>query len=46
MCSSTYEQNRVIWMDGRTHPPEYAVHIWQGFSTGKWEGNILTIFTT
>jgi hypothetical protein len=37
---------RTIWMDGRTHPPEYAAHTWQGFSTGKWEGNILTVNTT
>ena len=46
MYSSTYEQNRVIWMDGRPHPPEYAAHTWMGFSTGKWEGNILTVYTT
>jgi hypothetical protein len=37
---------RTIWMDGRPHPPEYAAHTWQGFSTGKWEGNILTVNTT
>jgi hypothetical protein len=37
---------RTIWMDGRPHPPEYAAHTWQGFSTGKWEGNMLTITTT
>jgi hypothetical protein len=37
---------RTIWMDGRPHPPEYAPHTWQGFSTGKWEGNMLTITTT
>src|SRR5271166_6373972 len=43
---STYEQTRTIWMDGRPHPPEYAAHTWMGFSTGKWEGNILTVFTT
>jgi hypothetical protein len=43
---STYEQNRTIWMDGRPHPPEYAAHTWMGFSTGKWEGNILTVNTT
>ena len=43
---STYEQNRTIWMDGRPHPPEYAAHTWMGFSTGKWEGNILTAYTT
>jgi hypothetical protein len=43
---STYEQNRTIWMDGRPHPPDYAPHTWQGFSTGKWEGDILTVYTT
>ncbi len=37
---------RTIWMDGRPHPPDYAPHTWQGFSTGKWEGNMLTITTT
>ena len=44
--TSTYEQNRTIYMDGRPHPPEYAAHTWMGFSTGKWEGNILTVYTT
>jgi hypothetical protein len=43
---STYEQERTIWMDGRPHPPEYAPHTWQGFSTGKWDGDILTVYTT
>jgi hypothetical protein len=43
---STYEQDRTIWMDGRPHPPDYAAHTWMGFSTGKWEGNILTVTTT
>jgi hypothetical protein len=46
MYTSTYEQNRVIYMDGRAHPPEYAAHTWQGFSTGKWNGNVLTVHTT
>ena len=32
------EQRREIWMDGRPHPPEYAPHTWQGFSTGRFEG--------
>ena len=36
---------RTIWMDGRAHPPEYAAHTWQGFSTGVYEGNILTVTT-
>src|SRR5688500_3597752 len=40
------EQKREIWMDGRPHPPEYAVHTWQGFSTGRWEGNSLVVQTT
>jgi len=43
---STYEQNRIVWMDGRPHPPENAPHTWMGFSTGKWEGDILTVYTT
>ncbi len=43
---NTYEQERTIWMDGRAHPPEWAPHTWQGFSTGKWEGDILTVYTT
>ncbi len=37
---------RTIYMDGRPHPPEYAAHTWQGFSTGKWEGDVLTVTTT
>ena len=46
MYISTYEQNRIIWMDNRPHPPEAAAHTWMGFSTGKWEGNTLTVYTT
>jgi hypothetical protein len=40
------EQKREIWMDGRPHPPEYAAHTWQGFSTGKWDGEVLVVDTT
>jgi hypothetical protein len=40
------EQRREIWMDGRPHPPEYAAHTWQGFSTGRWEGEALVVRTT
>jgi hypothetical protein len=43
---STYEQERTIWMDDRAHPPEWAPHTWQGFSTGRWDGDILTVYTT
>jgi cyclase len=40
------EQKREIWMDGRPHPPAYAPHTWQGFSTAQWEGNVLVVRTT
>jgi hypothetical protein len=43
---STYEQSRTIWMDGRPHPSPNAPHTWMGFSTGKWEGDMLTVTTT
>jgi hypothetical protein len=38
--------DRIIWMDGRPHPSPNAEHLWEGFSTGKVEGNQLTITTT
>jgi len=37
---------RTIWMDGRPHPPDYALHTSMGFSTGKWDADILTVTTT
>jgi len=37
---------RVIWMDGRPQPPDYEEYTFQGFSTGVWEGNMLTVTTT
>jgi hypothetical protein len=37
---------RMVWMDGRPHPPEYAAHTWEGFSTGRWDGAMLTVTTT
>src|SRR5215471_9554344 len=40
------EGTRTIWMDDRPHPPAYAQHTWSGFSTGKYEGNTLTVYTT
>lgn len=43
---STYQQHRVIWMDGRPHPGPNAPHTFMGFSTGVFEGNMLTITTT
>ena len=43
---STYEQTRTIWMDGRPHPGPNAPHTWMGFSTGRWDGDMLIIETT
>ncbi len=40
------QATRLIWLDGRPHPPAYAPHTWAGFSTGRWEGDTLTITTT
>ena len=40
------EGHHEIFMDGRPHPPAYAVHTFPGFSTGKFDGNILTVETT
>lgn len=37
---------RTIWMDNRPRPPALALHTWQGFSLGKWEGDMLTVETT
>jgi hypothetical protein len=37
---------RTIWMDGRAHPGDDAMHSAMGFSTGKWDGDILTVTTT
>jgi hypothetical protein len=36
----------TIWMDGRPHPPKYAPHSFSGFTTGEWEGDTLTTYTT
>jgi cyclase len=46
MYLGTFQQRRTIWMDGRAHPPEYAPHTFMGFSTGEWNGDVLTITTT
>ncbi len=39
-------QHRTIYMDGRPHPSANALHSWQGFSTGEWEGDMLKVTTT
>jgi hypothetical protein len=38
--------DRVIYLDGRPHPGDDAPHTWAGFSTGRWEGDMLTVSTT
>ena len=38
--------DRIIYMDGRPDPDEYAAHSWSGFSTGEFIGNILKVTTT
>src|SRR5262245_20826319 len=38
--------DRWIWMDGRPHPPAEALHTWEGFSTGRWQGNTLVVAVT
>jgi len=40
------QPTRTIYMDGRSHPPDYAVHTWQGFSTGEWVADMLKVQTT
>lgn len=44
--AQTTEGHRVIWMDGRPHPPAWAPHSFTGFSTGRFVGNALVINTT
>ena len=36
----------TIWMDGRAHPSKNAPHEKAGFTTGEWEGDVLTTYTT
>jgi len=36
----------TIWMDGRPHPSENAFYPFSGFTTGTWEGDVLTARTT
>ncbi len=38
--------DRLIWLDGRQRPSAYALHSWDGFSTGTFRGDTLEITTT
>ena len=42
----SYGLARTIYMDARPHPPANARHTYEGFSTGRWEGNKLVVETT
>jgi hypothetical protein len=37
--------NMPVYLDGRSGPPDEANHTWGGFSTAKWEGDVLRITT-
>ncbi len=41
-----YNLDRLIWMDGRERPPDYAEHTYTGFSTGRFERDMLVVTTT
>jgi hypothetical protein len=43
---SNFQQRRTVWMDGRPHPSALAEHTWMGFSTGRWDGDVLVVTTT
>jgi hypothetical protein len=43
--ASVWAVEQTIYMDGRAHPPADAPHTWEGFSTGKWEGDMLAVTT-
>ena len=38
--------DRPVYLDGRAHPAPDALHTWGGFSTGRWEGNVMVVTTT
>ena len=45
--AGVYGRNdRTIWMDGRTPPPDYAEYTWDGFSIGRCERGMLVVTTT
>ena len=41
-----YDQVRLIFLDGRGHPPADAPHTKMGHSIGHWEGDELVVDTT
>ena len=41
-----YDMVRVIFLDGRAHPPASAPHTKVGHSVGRWDGSTLVVDTT
>jgi hypothetical protein len=41
-----FDQYRVVFLDGRAHPPSDAPHSRSGHSVGHWEGDTLVVDTT
>ena len=41
-----YDLVRIIFLDGRPHPPANAPHTKVGHSVGRWEGSTLVVDTT
>jgi hypothetical protein len=41
-----FDLYRVIFLDGRAHPPADAPHSKSGHSVGRWEGDTLVVDTT
>jgi hypothetical protein len=41
-----FDLYRVVFMDGRPHPPADAPHTLSGHSVGRWEGDALVVDTT
>ena len=37
---------RMVWLDDRPRPSQYAAHSWEGFSAGRFKGPILEISTS
>lgn len=40
------EQRRYLWLNGKAPPPDFAPHTWQGFSSARFEGDVLVVDTT
>jgi len=41
-----FDLHRVVFLDGRSHPPPTAPHTRSGHSVGRWDGDTLVVDTT